>query len=54
MYYYGGGSSFGCGNNYSYPYAMYPYYQNNCGSNYAIVIVLFILLVIIIGCRWGR
>ena len=27
----------------------YPYYQNN--SNYAIILVLFILLVIVIGSR---
>ena len=30
---------------------IYPTYNN---SNYAIIIVLFILLVIIIGTRWGR
>lgn len=54
MYYYGGGSNCGNNMNYAYPYAMYPYYgNNNYGSNYAIIIVLFILLVIIIGSRFG-
>ncbi len=49
MYYYGGGSQCGCGNNYS------PCYQPSCGSsNYAIILVLFILLVIVIGARQGR
>ncbi len=51
MYYYGGGSSCGCGN--YMPYANY-----NCGGNntsyYAIVLVLFILLVIVIGSRCSR
>ena len=51
MYYYGGGSSCGCNNQ---MYKM-PYY-NSCGcgnnSNYAIILVLFILLVIVIGSRW--
>ena len=32
---------------------IYPNYGCN-NSNYAIIIVLFILLVIIIGTRWGR
>ena len=56
MYYYGGyqnygyGNSCGCGGNVGYIYPNYGY--NN--SNYAIIIVLFILLVIIIGTRWGR
>ncbi len=47
MYYYGGGS---CG--YPTPCA----YQscNTTGSNYAIILVLFILLVIVIGCRYGQ
>ena len=48
MYYYGGGT---CGNNYSYP--MYPVYCPNTNSNFAIIIVLFILLVIILGSRFG-
>lgn len=55
--YYGGypnyGNSCGCqGGNIGYIYPNYAY--NNCNSNYAIIIVLFILLVIIIGTRWGR
>lgn len=33
---------------------IYPNYGYNNNSNYAIIIVLFILLVIIIGTRWGR
>ena len=63
--YYGSQGSCGCGGNqgypnygYAYPYAMYPGYGYGnqwCGnSNYAIIIVLFILLVIIIGSHWGR
>ena len=62
--YYGSQGSCGCGNQcypnygYSYPYVMYPGYGYGgyqCGnSNYAIIIVLFILLVIIIGSHWGR
>ena len=48
-----GGDSCGCqGGNIGY---IYPNYGYGCGnSNYAIIIVLFILLVIIIGTRWGR
>ena len=46
MYYYGGGSC--CGNNYQ-PYPMY--YGNTGSNNYAIVLVLFILSVIVIGSR---
>ena len=54
MYYYGGGS---CGNgNYQTPY--YPVYSygnnNNYGSTYAIILVLFILLVIVIGTRFAN
>ena len=49
MYYYGGGST--CGNNFQ-PYPMY--YGNYGSNNYAIVLVLFILLVIVIGSRTGR
>ncbi len=59
--YYGSQGSCGCGNQgyypnygYSYPYVMYPNYGYQGNSNYAIIIVLFILLVIIIGCHWGR
>lgn len=55
MYYYGGysgGYGSGCGcNNMSYGY---PYYGGNYGgygNNFAIILVLFILLVIIIGSR---
>ncbi len=50
MYYYGGGT---CSSNMSTPY--YPMYgypvQNNNTSTYAIILVLFILLVIVIGAR---
>ncbi|MEG1495108.1 MAG: YjcZ family sporulation protein [Bacilli bacterium] len=58
MYYYnGGGSSCGC-QNYGTPYMPYPQ-GNGCGcqggtSSYAIVLVLFILLVIVIGSRFAR
>ena len=45
MYNYG--SNYGCGN---YTMPVYPYYGNN--SNYAIILVLFILLVIVIGSRF--
>ena len=59
MYYYGGypntgysNNSCGCsGGNIGY---IYPNYGCCGNSNYAIIIVLFILLVIIIGTRWGR
>ncbi len=48
MYYYGGYSGYGCGNNACYP-------MGGCGCNggygAAIILVLFILLVIIIGAR---
>jgi hypothetical protein len=49
MYYYGGS----CGQNNYQPYPMYYYggYSNYGTSNYAIVLVLFILLVIVIGSR---
>ena len=57
MYNYGGsfGSSCGCGG-YNQP-AYAPYYPGyGCGNNssYAIVLVLFILLVIVIGSRFNR
>lgn len=52
MYNYGGsfGSSCGCGG-YNMPYMPYP--SCGCGnnSNFAIILVLFILLVIVIGSR---
>lgn len=53
MYYYGGGAGCGCSNmNYS---PCYPYMQGcNQSSNYAIVLVLFILLVIVIGSRFAN
>lgn len=55
MYNYGGsfGSSCGCG---GYNAPMFtPYYPScGCGNNYAIVLVLFILLVIVIGSRFVR
>lgn len=53
MYNYSG-SSCGCsGMNYQTPcyYPMYNYSNNN--STYAIILVLFILLVIVIGTRWA-
>ncbi len=51
MYYYGGGSC-GCGNMQSpFFYPMYGYNYNQGTSNYAIILVLFILLVIVIGAR---
>lgn len=57
MYNYGGnfGSNYGCGCGNNTP--AYPYYQPyGCGnnSNYAIVLVLFILLVIVIGSRFNH
>lgn len=57
MYYYGGGSS--CGQNMSCPQTSY-YPTCGCGNNYnnssiyAIILVLFILLVIVIGTRWAN
>ena len=55
--YFGGGNSC-CSNNYaSYPNNWGWGYQNygcNNSSSYAIILVLFILLVIIIGCRTSR
>lgn len=54
MYYYGGGS---CGCPQGYPTYQMPYYSYgvyNGGSSYAIVLVLFILLVIVIGSRVNR
>jgi len=55
MYNYGGsfGSNCGCGG-YNMPYA--PYYQGGYGnnSNFAIILVLFILLVIVIGSRFNN
>ena len=47
MYNYGGNM---CG---GVPYQPYPT-CGGTGSNYAIVLVLFILLVIVIGSRWAR
>ncbi len=51
MYYYGGGSTCGCTNQWAMPYSPYTNNQNN---NYAIILVLFILLVIVIGARYTR
>ena len=51
MYYYGNGST-GCSGQYYNQMPYYPYYYGNHNSNYAIVLVLFILLVIVIGCRF--
>lgn len=50
MYYYGGGSSCGCSQNYQMPYYCGSYGNGN--SSYAIVLVLFILLVIVLGCHF--
>lgn len=53
--YYSGGSSCGCGNNMSYQMPFYPTYGCGCNNNnstYAIILVLFILLVIVIGTRF--
>ena len=52
MYYYGGGSGCGC-HNYQTPYIYGGGYSNG-GNSYAIVLVLFILLVIVLGCRLGN
>ena len=52
MYYYGGYSGYGCGNNTCYPMG-----GCGCGNGYgaAIILVLFIFLVIIIGARaWNN
>lgn len=52
MYYYGGNSGCGCSNQ------MYQMPYNTCGcdnnNNYAIILVLFILLVIVLGSRWNN
>ena len=60
MFYYGG-SSCGCpysnwnngwgGSNWGFGGG---YYNQNYGQGYAIILVLFILLVIVIGARWVR
>lgn len=56
MYYYGGGSC-GCGN-FGTPFQPFQQGFNGCGcggnSSYAIILVLFILLVIVIGSRYTR
>ena len=54
MYYYGGGSCGCSGMNQTPYYPVYNYgiYGNNL--NYAIILVLFILLVIIIGTRYSN
>lgn len=39
------------------PTSQAPYYYpiyNNSNSNYAVILVLFILLVIVIGTRWNN
>ncbi len=51
MYYYGNGYGGAPMTGGYYPYAPYPA-QNNAGSLWAIVLVIFILFVII-GCGWG-
>ncbi len=59
MYYYGGGSC-GCGNQNSWFFPTCGWGNNwgnswgNNNSNYAIILVLFILLVIVIGARYTR
>ena len=47
MYYYGNsyGYGSGCCNSYG------PYYGGGFGNNYAIILVLFILLIIVLGAR---
>lgn len=52
MYYYGGYSGYGCGNQCGCNQQQ-PYYGGGYGTGYgaAIILVLFILLVIIIGAR---
>lgn len=49
MYYYGGNN---CSYNSTPYYPVYTYGNNNYNSNYAIILVLFILLVIVIGTRF--
>lgn len=53
MYYYGGyQGGYGCNGCQNYYYPNYGYgYQGGYGFGAAIIIVLFILLVIVIGCR---
>lgn len=51
MYYYGNGYGGAPMSGGYYPYGGYPV-QNNTGSLWAIVLVIFILFVII-GCGWG-
>lgn len=53
MYYYGGGSC-GCSNNMNYAMPYTCCGNTGSNSNYAIILVLFILLVIIIGTRFTR
>lgn len=50
MYYYGNsyGYGSGCGCNQQ---PIYPYYTGGYSNGYAIILVLFILLIIIIGAR---
>ena len=52
MFFYGGGSC-GCQNQMPFYYPMCGW-GNQSGSNYAIILVLFILLVIVIGARYTR
>lgn len=61
MYFYGGGSSCGCNNNWYTPSWNWGWNSGCCGNqgwgnnnNYSIILVLFILLVIIIGARWNN
>ena len=57
MFYYGGSScpysywNNGCGTNWGFGGG---FYNQNYGQGYAIILVLFILLVIVIGARWVR
>lgn len=58
MYYYGGGTC-GCGNNNwwgtpNWGNSWGCCNGNNFGNSYAIILVLFILLVIVIGSRFTR
>ena len=53
MYYYGGGSG-RCSKQTGYQVPYYPVYNTgNNNSTYAIILVLFILLVIVIGTRFS-
>ncbi len=54
MYYYGNSCGGGCSQNYQMPYYPVGYSCGNNNSTYAIILVLFILLVIVIGTRFAN